>query len=268
MAETQNKAAKGQTQIRSKEKRALLVVNPRARRGAGSVAAARDVLENADISVTEIKPGKGENIADIIARNAAHYDFAIVGGGDGTLNAAAPALVETGMPLGVIPLGTANDFARTVGIPADPMKAAELIAAGKQQDIDLGEVNGHLFFNVASIGFSAELAQDLTEHAKKRWGTLGYGIVAARILIRSRLFTAFVDHDGTTEKIRTMQVSVGNGKHYGGGMTVEEDGDRRRRKARFLQPRGRPLVAAPGAAAQPAQGHAGPLGRRARLPDH
>ena len=83
-------------------------------------------------------------------------------------------------------------------------------------------MNGHLFFNVASIGFSAELAQDLTEHAKKRWGTLGYAIVAARILMRSRLFTAFVDHDGTTEKIRTMQVSVGNGRHYGGGMTVEE----------------------------------------------
>ncbi len=219
---TKTSAKKAAARPRSKDKRALLVVNPRARRGNGSVAAARDVLEKADISVTEIKPGKGEDIADIIARNADHYDLAIVGGGDGTLNAAAPALVETGMPLGVIPLGTANDFARTVGIPTDPAKAAELIAAGKLRDIDLGEVNGHLFFNVASIGFSAELAQDLTEHAKKRWGTLGYGIVAARLLIRSRLFTAFVDHDGTTEKIRTLQVSVGNGKNYGGGMTVEE----------------------------------------------
>jgi diacylglycerol kinase family enzyme len=61
-------------------------------------------------------------------------------------------------------------------------------------------VNGHLFFNVASIGFSAELAGELTEHAKKRWGTLGYAIVAARILMRSRLFTAFVDHDGMVER--------------------------------------------------------------------
>jgi diacylglycerol kinase (ATP) len=213
---------KGETRTRAKAKRALLVVNPRARRGTGSIAAARDVLERIGISVTEVKPGTSESIADIIIRNAKAYDFVIVGGGDGTLNAAAPALVSTGLPLGVIPLGTANDFARTVGIPTDPVKAAELIAVGRLKDIDLGEVNGHLFFNVASIGFSAELAQDLTEHAKKRWGVLGYGIVAARILIRSRLFTAFVDHDGTTEKIRTMQVSVGNGRHYGGGMTVEE----------------------------------------------
>ncbi len=222
LAQNEKTAQKGATRTRAKTKRALLVVNPRARRGTGSIAAARDVLEGAGISVTEVKPGTGESIADIIIRNAKAYDFAIVGGGDGTLNAAAPALVGTGLPLGVIPLGTANDFARTVGIPADPVKAAELIAAGRLKDVDLGEVNGHLFFNVASIGFSAELAQDLTEHAKKRWGVLGYGIVAARILIRSRLFTAFVDHDGTTETIRTMQVSVGNGRHYGGGMTVEE----------------------------------------------
>jgi diacylglycerol kinase (ATP) len=218
----EKKDLEGATRTRAKVKRALLVVNPRARRGTGSVASAREVLESARISVTEIKPGTDEGIADIIIRNAKAYDFVIVGGGDGTLNAAAPALVETGLPLGVIPLGTANDFARTVGIPPDAVKAAELIAGGRLQDIDLGEVNGHLFFNVASIGFSAQLAQDLTEHAKKRWGVLGYAIVAARILIRSRLFTAFVDHDGTREKIRTMQVSVGNGRYYGGGMTVEE----------------------------------------------
>ncbi|GLS32256.1 lipid kinase, YegS/Rv2252/BmrU family [Mesorhizobium albiziae] len=222
MPGTENKTAKGKAATHVRQKHALLVVNPRARRGTGSIAAARDVLEKAGIRVTEEKPAAGENIADVIRRNAEGHDFVMVGGGDGTLNAAAPALVETGLPLGVIPLGTANDFARTVGISAEPAKAAETIAAGKLQGIDLGEVNGHLFFNVASIGFSAELAQDLTEHAKKRWGTLGYAIVAARILMRSRLFTAFVDHDGTTEKIRTMQVSVGNGRHYGGGMTVEE----------------------------------------------
>ena len=207
---------------RAKQKRALLVVNPRARRGPGSVGAARSVLEKAGIAVTEAVPGKDESVADIIRRDASSADLVVIGGGDGTLNAAAPALVEAGLPLGVIPLGTANDFARTVGIPLDPAKAAEVIVAGRLKPVDLGEVNGKLFFNVASIGFSAELAHELTQEAKRRWGTLGYGIVAARILMRSRLFTAFVDHDGTTEKIRTMQVSVGNGRHYGGGMTVEE----------------------------------------------
>jgi diacylglycerol kinase (ATP) len=204
-------------------KRALMIVNPRARRGSAPIDAAKAVFEKAGLELEIVSPSDGENASELISRLADHVDFAIVGGGDGTLNAAAAGLVYTGLPLGVLPLGTANDFARTLGIPQDPVKAAELIVAGKQGLIDVGEVNGHLFFNVASIGFSAELAGELTEHAKKRWGTLGYAIVAARILLRSRLFTAFVDHDGTTEKIRTMQVSVGNGRHYGGGMTVEEN---------------------------------------------
>jgi YegS/Rv2252/BmrU family lipid kinase len=203
-------------------KRALLIVNPRARRGTGSIASAVKVLEGRGIAVTEVKAGEDETMSDLIRAHKAECDLVVVGGGDGTLNAAAAGLVETGLPLGVLPLGTANDFARTVGIPEDPANAAELIAGGRHRPIDLGEVNGHFFFNVASIGFSAELANDLTEHAKKRWGKLGYAIVAARILARSRLFTAHLDHDGTTERIRTMQISVGNGRHYGGGMTVEE----------------------------------------------
>ena len=202
--------------------RAMLIVNPRARRGTGSILAAKQVLADAGIEIEEMATSKDESASDLIARNADHFDMAIVGGGDGTLNNAAAGLVYSGLPLGVLPLGTANDFARTMGIPPDPVQAAEIIAAGRETAVDLGEVNGHLFFNVASIGFSAELAAELTEHAKKRWGTLGYGIVAARILMRSRLFTAYVEHDDTTEKIRTMQVSVGNGRHYGGGMTVEE----------------------------------------------
>lgn len=203
-------------------RRALLIVNPKARRGTGSIASAVDVLSKGGMTVTEEKADATETLSDLIRRRAQQFDLVVLGGGDGTLNTAASGLLDTGLPLGVLPLGTANDFARTVGIPADPVKAAEVIVTGSPSPIDLGEVNGHLFFNVASIGFSAELAADLTEHAKKRWGKLGYAIVAARLLARSQLFSAHLDHDGTSEKIRTMQVSVGNGRHYGGGMTVEE----------------------------------------------
>lgn len=202
---------------------ALLLVNPKSRRGAESIDNVRAVLTEGGVSFEEGELKPNESLADIISRRADRCDLAIVGGGDGTLNAAAPGLVHTGLPLGVLPLGTANDFARTVGIPLDPVEAAKLIVQGDCKPIDLGEVNGHLFFNVASIGFSAELAAELTEHAKKRFGVLGYGIVALRILMRSRLFTATLEHDDLKETIRTMQVSVGNGRHYGGGMTVEEN---------------------------------------------
>ncbi|PZO82118.1 MAG: lipid kinase [Mesorhizobium amorphae] len=207
----------------SGSKRALLLVNPKARRGGESIDQACGLLLDAGFILDRRKPAEGESLGDVIRRAAKDCDLVIVGGGDGSLNNAAQALVETQLPLGVLPLGTANDFARTIGLPPDPVQAARMLTTLKPRAIDLGEVNGHLFFNVASIGFSAELAAELSAEAKKRFGKLGYGIVAARLLAKSRLFTAHLEHDGVTEKLRTLQVSVGNGRHYGGGMTVEEN---------------------------------------------
>ncbi|MBA8838606.1 lipid kinase [Ochrobactrum sp. RH2CCR150] len=204
------------------KRRALLIVNPNARNGKGFGGQMRTELERGGMELFEHQPREGETISDIILRERDH-DLVVIGGGDGSLNAAAEGLMETGMPLAILPLGTANDFARTVGIPADPVEAARQLVAYDTHPIDLGEVNGHLYFNVASIGFSAELAQQLSADAKKKWGKLGYGLVAARILMRSELFTAYLEHDGMTEKITTLQVSVGNGKFYGGGMAVEKD---------------------------------------------
>lgn len=204
------------------QRRALLIVNPKARNGKGFNAEMRAILERGGISLVE-KTAKGdESISDVIRGNS-DVDLVIVGGGDGTLNAAAQGLMETKLPLAILPLGTANDFARTIGLPADPTEATRQLLTYQQLPIDLGEVNGHLYFNVASIGFSAELAQKLSADAKKKWGKLGYAIAAARILARSELFTAYLEHDGITEQIKTLQVSVGNGKFYGGGMAVEKD---------------------------------------------
>ena len=179
------------------------------------------VLEAGGIEIIEAEIATREAVADEIREDAGEIDLVILGGGDGTLNAAAPALVETGLPLGILPLGTANDLARTLGLPTDVAKAAGVIAAGRARPIDLGEVNGVFYFNVASIGFSARLARRLTTDAKRRWGALGYALAAARLLAESSPFTVEIDHDGRTERVRTVQVSVGNGRFYGGGLTVE-----------------------------------------------
>ncbi len=204
-------------------RRCLLMVNAKARSGRCDVEAIRNVLQEHGLSVRVAATGGRDEMGDVIRAHAADTDLLIVGGGDGTINAAAPALMETGLPLGILPLGTANDLARTLGIPLDPLQAAEVAATGRLRRIDVGEVNGVPFFNVASIGLSVELARELTREMKRRWGVLGYGIAALRVLRRMNPFTAWINVNGEVHRVKSVQVGVGNGRHYGGGLTVEEN---------------------------------------------
>ncbi|NOT40635.1 MAG: lipid kinase, partial [Alphaproteobacteria bacterium] len=130
-------------------------------------------------------------------------------------------ILETGLPMGVLPMGTANDLARTLSLPLNLTDAAKVIAGGRTRQIDVGDVNGHLFFNVASIGLAAELARGLTPADKKRWGRLAYAMAAIRSMLSARPFSATIlTKDGET-KVKTMQIAVGNGRHYGGGTVIQ-----------------------------------------------
>jgi diacylglycerol kinase (ATP) len=201
-------------------RRALLICNAKARNGGLDLDAVRDILRQGGIEPVE--PPPDAECREVIRAQAGAVDLVILGGGDGTMNHAAPALVESGLPFAILPLGTANDLARSLNLPLDPLAAARFIPTAQARPVDLGWVNGHYYFNVASIGFSAELAGELTAESKKTWGVLGYAVAAVRVLRRVRPFTVTIEHDGTVEKVTTIQVSVGNGRHYGGGMTVEE----------------------------------------------
>ena len=202
-------------------RRALFLANAKARNGGAPLDAIRTILREGGLDLVE--PEANPDCSETIARHAASVDLVVLGGGDGTMNAAAAGLVQTKLPFGILPLGTANDLARSLGLPLEPEAAAAVIPTAPEKAIDLGWVNGHHYFNVASIGFSADLAGELTADAKKKWGTLGYAIAAFRLLRRARPFTVTIEHDGTVEKVTTIQASVGNGRHYGGGMTVQED---------------------------------------------
>ena len=204
------------------KRRALLIVNRKARAGMSKIDHAMSVLEAGGIQIVEAEMAGREEVCAEIREDAAQIDLVVLGGGDGTLNAAAPALVETGLPLGILPLGTANDLARTLALPTALDEAAQVIVDGYARPVDLGEVNGVFYFNVASIGFSATLARRLTAEAKRRWGTVGYALAAARLLAESRPFSAEIEIAGRAEVRRTVQVTVGNGRYYGGGMAVEE----------------------------------------------
>ncbi|MGQ9369091.1 lipid kinase [Azospirillum sp. ST 5-10] len=204
-------------------RRALMVVNRHARNGTAALDPVLTVLRDGGLAIDERECPKKQPIPDFIREHAAGYDCVIVGGGDGTLNAVAPVLRETGLTLGVLPLGTANDLARSLGIPADPLAAARIIVAGHAHTVDLGEVNGRLFWNVASLGMSVDLARELSSSLKRRWGRLGYAVAGFRILRRMRPFTAEIVTAEGSRRVRTVQVAVGNGRHYGGGMTVSAD---------------------------------------------
>jgi diacylglycerol kinase (ATP) len=201
-------------------RRALLLINRHARRGREAMDAVLEELAAGGVEVERHDLPNKRPIPEAIRAHAREVDTVIVGGGDGTLHAAAPAVLETGLPLGILPLGTANDLARSLGIDPDPAAAVRAIVDGVLLEIDLGEVNGHLFWNVASVGLSASIEEALTKKAKKRWGRLAYGITALRALMRMRRFAAALEFDGSIERTRTVLIAVGSGRNYGGGMTI------------------------------------------------
>ena len=125
--------------------------------------------------------------------------------------------------MGIIPMGTANDLARTLDIPTDLLRAADVIVRGGTRVIDVGTVNGHAFFNVASIGLSSELAQGLDPALKKRFGRLGYALAALKVLTGAAPFEARITEKGEAIEVETYQIAIGNGRHYGGGIIVEEN---------------------------------------------
>jgi diacylglycerol kinase (ATP) len=203
-------------------RRTLVLLNPNARQGKQNIDALLDSMEDQGLDVVvETSLGPGE-LSDAIVKRKDAIDCVVVCGGDGTINAAARGLMETRLPMGILPMGTANDLARTLGIPVELDKAAQVIVDGVTNAIDVGTVNGHPFFNVASMGLSADLARGLTRETKQRWGRLGYAVAAGRVLARARPFTAWIQNKDERVRVKTMQIAVGNGRHYGGGNVVEE----------------------------------------------
>lgn len=202
--------------------RALLLINRKARRGKDDFSRALDRLREAAFDLVEEHVEAPSQLAQVIRQSRDRVDAVILGGGDGTLTMAADGLVDAQLPLGILPLGTANDLARTLELPLDPVAAADIIAAGHQRRIDLGWVNGTHFFNVATVGLGVGVTRRLNRERKSRWGVLAYLIAAAQVVGRARPFVADIRTETETIHTRTVQITVGNGRYFGGGMTIDE----------------------------------------------
>lgn len=199
----------------------LLVVNKKARSGdLMDLKLCVDILHSGGLNVQVFNVGEGE--PDSFAFLVQQARIVIVAGGDGSINRTLQFLVGTDKVLAIIPMGTANDFARNLGIPTDPGLACQLIVAGNTTALDVASVNAHYFVNVAHIGLGVRVTYALTDEIKKRWGILSYLRAFISALKRLRSFRAKLTMDGRLKRHRLLHLSVGCGRFYGGGNVVDE----------------------------------------------
>jgi len=194
-----------------------LSVNPHARRGSDAAGRAERALREAGHNVIVIPPGRDPQIFEAaIARHRGQIDAVAIGGGDGTLISAIGGIRAVEVPLLILPLGTINELARTMKIPQDIEAACALLDGGVPHAIDVGRVNGHWFFNEASIGLSTHVAQEQTEEVKSRWGMLAIPIATLRSLRSMRPYRLEVETATGTRVFRTVQLTVANSYRFGG----------------------------------------------------
>lgn len=156
----------------------------------------------------------GEDIGGVVRRAARDYDVLIASGGDGTVSTVAAAAVEGERVFGVIPSGTLNHFARDAGIPADLDEALAVILGGHTRLFDVGDVNGHLFLNNASMGAYPRMVWE--RNRARRFGLprpIAMGFAVARTWMGLRSMAVRVSVDGTVFVRRTPFIFVGNSKY-------------------------------------------------------
>ncbi|WP_426119783.1 lipid kinase YegS [Pseudomonas sp. DSP3-2-2] len=147
---------------------------------------------------------------------AAGHTQIIAGGGDGTLRDIAEALADADAELTIMPLGTANDFARAAGVPLEPKAALDLLDV-PARPVDLGEVDGKIFLNMATGGFGSQVTANTSEDLKKVLGGAAY--LFTGLTRFSELSTAYGELNGPDFHWRgdLLALGIGNGRQAGGG---------------------------------------------------
>lgn len=208
---------------RALPKQAILIVNAMSRSGAQAFEDVRDKLVAAGIDLIEAHAIDDPNQMEPAVRKAIESaPMVIIGGGDGSLSSNVDFFVGHDTVFAFVPLGTANSFAGTLGIPKDIDSAIDVIANGARKWIDLGKIDDDFFVNAAAIGLSPMIAQTVPHKLKRYLGIVGYMIWALWCAFRFRPFKIIVKvEEGQREKFWATEVRIANGTHHGGVELIE-----------------------------------------------
>ena len=204
---------------------AAFFANSGSRRGAEGFEAAKAALENRGVKLDDSRSfDECADLVDAVSQAVSRgIDLIVLGGGDGTLSSGLASLSMSETTLGVMPLGTGNQFARDLGIPGDIESAAEIIAAGFRAKVDLTDLNGDPFLNVATMGLTTQIARNLDPTAKRLVGKLAYGVAVFRALRKMKPFHAQWQLPSGPQAHDIIQMVVGNGRLHAGIFPLAPD---------------------------------------------
>lgn len=206
-------------------KRAILIVNAASRKGAEAFEPAREKLTRAGIELIDARAVKDPaNLAGEIASAIDRAPMVILGGGDGTLSKAVDQFLGKDVIFAFIPLGTANSFARTLGMPLELDGAVGVIARGRLRRIDVGRIGEDYFLNNAAMGLAPVVAETVPSGLKRVLGRAGYLIWAGWSAANFDAFRLIVDEGGRKHRLWATEVRIANGRYHG-GLELIEDAD-------------------------------------------
>jgi YegS/Rv2252/BmrU family lipid kinase len=210
--------------IIQRDKRAVLLVNTHSRKGKALLARAEHLLAERGIHLTAIYAvGKPKHLNQLIEQALAHKPhLLIVGSGDGTISEVAHHLAYRDTVLAFLPLGTTNNFARSLGLPFELTAAIDVINDGKVADIDLGKIGDHHFANVAGIGMSVDIAARVSPRLKRRLGRSAYTLSGIKAFLTHQAFTVRLTTETGTVEYVTHQLVIANGRFHGGTLIARD----------------------------------------------
>lgn len=203
---------------------AVLIVNAKSRKGRKLFRRAVKGLRAAGLDITSAHAVRKPKLLASVIRDAVHSGapMVIVGGGDGSLSSAVDHFVGHDCVFALLPLGTANSFARSLGIPLDLEGAIAVIATGQRQRIDLGMIDRDYFANCAAIGLSPLIAESVPDGFKAWAGRVGYLSWALLMLFRFKPFRLTIEGPQGSETLDALEVRIANGGYHGGTELVDD----------------------------------------------